>query len=83
MNDRMDSLSTSEGGPASLPGETWYPRGRALVRKIIECQIRENGNRMVTYRTKHGEFTTSEREFQFWIERLSASTSGPSALGSG
>jgi hypothetical protein len=28
---------------------------------------------MIRFLTQHGEFVTSEQDFRFWIERLSAS----------
>jgi hypothetical protein len=60
-------------GPVFIPGETWYPRGQGFAREIVSCD-----NQIVRYRTKHGEFTTCERDFCFWIERLCASPIGGS-----
>jgi hypothetical protein len=63
-----------QDGPAILPGDTWYPRGQGLERTIVGRDAEADGQQMVRYRTRHGEFTAGEREFRFWIERLSASS---------
>jgi hypothetical protein len=58
--------------PEFLPGETWYPRGQGLARTIVRREAVAGGQELI-YRTSHGEFAAKERDFQFWIERLSAS----------
>jgi hypothetical protein len=62
-------------GPALLPGEAWYPRGQGLARTIVRLEAASDGQVMVVFRTRRGEFATSARNFQFWIERLSAAPS--------
>jgi hypothetical protein len=60
-------------GPALVPGETWRPRGRGMAREIVGRAANEDGIIMIRFLTRHGEFVTSEQNFRFWIERLSAS----------
>jgi hypothetical protein len=64
---------SDQEGPALVLGETWRPRGRGLAREIVGRAVNEDGVIMITFLTRHGEFITSEQNFQFWIERLSAS----------
>jgi len=63
---------TPEGSDL-LPGKTWYPRGQGLARTIVHLEADDDGKGLLIYRTRHGVFTTSERDFRFWIDRLSAS----------
>jgi hypothetical protein len=60
-------------GPALVPGETWRPRGQGMAREIVGRATNEDGTTMIRFLTRHGEFVTSEQDFRFWIERLSAS----------
>lgn len=59
--------------PALHPGETWYPRGQGLERTIVGIKPGVAGEALITYRTRHGEFTTTARDFRVWIDHLSAS----------
>jgi hypothetical protein len=68
-------------GPPLAPGDTWYPRGKGLARTIVSCETTADGGRWVRYRTKHREFAVVDREFWFWIERMSASPGKPSGDG--
>ncbi len=56
-----------------VPGEIWWPRGQGLAREVLKVEIHDSGERLVRYRTKHGDFAITERDFRFWISRLSAS----------
>jgi hypothetical protein len=38
----------------------------------------EGGGRLVRYRTKYREFAVVDRDFWFWVERMSASPEEPS-----
>jgi hypothetical protein len=68
----MASLPEIQEGAELLPGETWCPRGQGLARTIIRREVSDGGQRLVRYRTRYGEFTTGERDFRFWADRLSA-----------
>jgi hypothetical protein len=60
-------------GPTLVPGETWRPRGQGMAREIVGRAANEDGIIMITFLTWRGEFVSSEQDFRFWIERLSAS----------
>ncbi len=64
-------------GPKLTRGDTWRPRGSGVAREIIGHAIGSDGAAWVNYRTRHGEFASSEREFRFWIERMQAWVVGP------
>jgi hypothetical protein len=70
----MEMPSAKEGQDL-VPDETWSPRGQGLERTIVDLATDVDGQEVVTYRTRHGEFVTSARNFRFWIDRLSASPS--------
>jgi hypothetical protein len=44
-----------------------------MAREIVGRAANEDGIIMIRFLTRHGEFVTSEQNFRFWIERLSAS----------
>jgi hypothetical protein len=44
-----------------------------MAREIVGRATNEDGTTMIRFLTRHGEFVTSEQDFRFWIERLSAS----------
>ncbi len=60
-------------GPALIKGDTWRTIRPGTAREIIGHEVDPGGERCVRYRTPHGEFVCSEREFRFWIERRFAS----------
>jgi hypothetical protein len=75
-------MPSAEEGPALLPGETWYPRGKGSARTIVRAKATADGRELV-YRTSRDEITVAARDFRLWIARLSASVgrSAPSLVG--
>jgi hypothetical protein len=78
MHDRAGNLPPLPGRGARGRVWAWPGEGYAWVmyyrdHEIVGRAANEDGIIIIRFLTQHGEFVTSEQDFRFWIERLSAS----------